>query len=63
MNKKAKVWYMKALEKNIAIEGRHLIKDFNPGGTATKVLKDVSLQIGIAAVGKIGAVGGSEFGK
>lgn len=36
---------MKALEKNIAIEGRHLIKDFNPGGTATKVLKDVSLQI------------------
>lgn len=36
---------MKALEKNIAIEGRHLVKDFNPGGAATKVLKDVSLQI------------------
>ncbi len=36
---------MKALEKNIAIEGRHLVKNFNPGGAATKVLKDVSLQI------------------
>lgn len=51
---------MKALEKNttkknIAIEGRHLVKDFNPGGTATKVLKDVCLQI---AQGEFAAIMG-----
>nr|WP_308626348.1 ABC transporter ATP-binding protein [uncultured Eisenbergiella sp.] len=45
---------MKA-EKNIAVEGRHLVKDFNPGGTPTKVLKDVSLKV---AQGEFAAIMG-----
>ena len=45
---------MKA-EKNIAVEGRHLVKDFNPGGTTTKVLKDVSLKV---AQGEFAAIMG-----
>lgn len=42
-------------EKNIAVEGRHLVKDFNPGGTPTKVLKDVSLKV---AQGEFAAIMG-----
>ena len=29
----------------IAVEGKHIIKNFQIGGTATKVLKDISLQV------------------
>ena len=29
----------------IAVEGKHIIKDFQIGSTTTKVLKDISLQV------------------
>lgn len=36
---------MKPLVGNIAVEGKHIVKDFRLGDTITKVLKGVSLQI------------------
>ena len=30
---------------NIAVEGKHIVKDFRLGATTTKVLKDISLQV------------------
>ncbi|MGN6711582.1 ABC transporter ATP-binding protein [Anaerocolumna jejuensis] len=36
---------MKPFVGNIAVEGKHIVKDFRLGDTTTKVLKDVSLQI------------------
>ena len=36
---------MKPFVSNIAIEGKHIVKDFRLGNTITKVLKDVSLQV------------------
>lgn len=30
---------------NIAVEGKHIVKDFRIGNTTTKVLKDISLQV------------------
>ena len=30
---------------NIAVEGKHIVKDFRFGATTTKVLKDISLQV------------------
>lgn len=36
---------MKPFVGNIAVEGKHIIKDFRLGNTTTKVLKDVSLQV------------------
>lgn len=36
---------MKPFVGNIAVEGKHIVKDFRLGDTTTKVLKDVSLQV------------------
>lgn len=36
---------MKPLTGTIAVEGRHIVKDFRLGDTITNVLKDVSLQV------------------
>lgn len=36
---------MKSFVGNIAVEGKHIIKDFHLGDTTTKVLKDISLQV------------------
>jgi len=36
---------MKPLVGNIAVEGKHIVKDFRLGDTTTKVLKGVSLQV------------------
>ncbi|WMJ85548.1 ABC transporter ATP-binding protein [Anaerocolumna sp. MB42-C2] len=36
---------MKPFVANIAVEGKHIVKDFRLGDTITKVLKDVSLQV------------------
>lgn len=36
---------MKSLVGNIAVEGKHIVKDFRLGDNTTKVLKDVSLQV------------------
>ena len=36
---------MKPLFGNIAVEGKHIVKDFRLGNSTTKVLKDVSLQV------------------
>ncbi|WP_324824348.1 ABC transporter ATP-binding protein [Sinanaerobacter sp. ZZT-01] len=36
---------MKPFVGNIAVEGKHIVKDFRIGNTTTKVLKDVSLQV------------------
>lgn len=36
---------MKTLAGNIAVEGKHIVKDFRLGNTTTKVLKGVSLQV------------------
>ncbi len=36
---------MKPCVGNIAVEGKHIVKDFKVGNTITKVLKDVSLQV------------------
>lgn len=36
---------MKSLIGNIAVEGKHIVKDFRLGDTITKVLKGVSLQV------------------
>lgn len=36
---------MKSLENIIAVEGRHIVKDFQLGDTITNVLKDVSLRV------------------
>lgn len=36
---------MKSLVGNIAVEGKHIVKDFRLVNTTTKVLKDVSLQV------------------
>ena len=36
---------MKQLTGGIAVEGRHIIKNFRIGNTPTKVLKDISLQV------------------
>lgn len=36
---------MKSFVGNIAVEGKHIIKDFRLGDTTTKVLKDISLQV------------------
>lgn len=36
---------MKPLAVNVAVEGKHIIKDFGFGDTKTKVLKDVSMQV------------------
>ena len=36
---------MKSFIGNIAVEGKHIIKDFRLGDTTTKVLKDISLQV------------------
>lgn len=30
---------------NIAVEGKHIVKDFRLGATTTKGLKDISLQV------------------
>lgn len=36
---------MKQSIRNIAVEGKHIVKDFRLGTTTIKVLKDVSLQV------------------
>lgn len=36
---------MKPFVGNIAVEGKHIVKDFRLGNTTTKVLKDISLQV------------------
>lgn len=36
---------MKSFVGNIAVEGKHIIKDFCLGDTTTKVIKDISLQV------------------
>lgn len=36
---------MKQNVSKIAVEGKHIIKDFRMGNTTTKVLKDISLQV------------------
>lgn len=36
---------MKQAVSKIAVEGKHIIKDFRLGSTMTKVLKDISLQV------------------
>lgn len=36
---------MKSFVGNIAVDGKHIIKDFRLGDTTTKVLKDISLQV------------------
>ena len=36
---------MKPLTSTIAVEGRHIVKDFRLGETITNVLKDVSLEV------------------
>lgn len=36
---------MKSIVGNIAVEGKHITKDFRLGDTTTKVLKDISLQV------------------
>lgn len=36
---------MKPLTSSIAVEGRHIVKDFRLGETITNVLKDVSLEV------------------
>ena len=36
---------MKQIVGKIAVEGKHIIKDFRLGATTTKVLKDISLQV------------------
>ena len=36
---------MKQSTGGIAVEGRHIIKNFRVGNTATEVLKDISLQV------------------
>lgn len=36
---------MKPFVGNIAVEGKHIVKDFRLGDNTTKVLKDVSLQV------------------
>ena len=36
---------MKQLTGGVAVEGRHIIKNFRIGNTPTKVLKDISLQV------------------
>jgi putative ABC transport system ATP-binding protein len=36
---------MNSFVGNIAVEGKHIIKDFRLGNTTTKVLKDISLQV------------------
>ena len=36
---------MKTFVGNIAVEGKHIVKDFRIGNTTTKVLKGVSLQV------------------
>lgn len=36
---------MKPLVGNIAVEGKHIVKDFRLGNTTTKVLKNLSLQV------------------
>ena len=36
---------MKQVACKIAVEGKHLVKDFRLGATTTKVLKDISLQV------------------
>jgi putative ABC transport system ATP-binding protein len=36
---------MKPFVDNIAVEGKHIVKDFRLGNTTTKVLKDISLQV------------------
>ena len=36
---------MKPCVGNIAVEGKHIVKNFKVGNTITKVLKDVSLQV------------------
>ena len=36
---------MQSIVGNIAVEGKHITKDFRLGDTTTKVLKDISLQV------------------
>lgn len=36
---------MKQTISSIAVEGKHIVKDFRLGNTTTKVLKDISLQV------------------
>lgn len=36
---------MKQIVGKIAVEGKHIVKDFRLGDTTTKVLKDISLQV------------------
>lgn len=36
---------MNTFTGKIAVEGKHIVKDFQIGSTATKVLKDISLQV------------------
>lgn len=36
---------MRPLFDNIAVEGKHIVKDFQLGNTTTRVLKDISLQV------------------
>ena len=36
---------MKQNVGRIAVEGKHIIKDFQIGSTNTKVLRDISLQV------------------
>ena len=36
---------MNTFTGKIAVEGKHIVKDFQIGNTATKVLKDISLQV------------------
>lgn len=36
---------MKTITGAIAVEGKHIVKDFQIGNTTTKVLKDISLQV------------------
>lgn len=45
MNKKQGVFSMKQGIGNIAVEGKHIVKDFRLGATTTKGLKDISLQV------------------
>lgn len=36
---------MKQLNGRVAVEGKHIVKDFRIGDTTTKVLRDISLQV------------------
>ena len=36
---------MKQTAGRIAVEGKHIVKDFRLGDTTTRVLKDISLQV------------------